>query len=420
MTGDVLDARGLPSSFDLLARDVLLNPHPTYRRLREQDPVHWNEGLGGWVLTSYADVSAALKDHETFSSRRVGKLVSSRVGSSTSALDRFVQLASGWMWMIDPPDHTRVRKLVAQGFTPRAVRRLQPLVDGVVADLVDEILERGEFDLISDFAYQLPAYVLADLFGIPRADVGLLKTWSDTMKIFLGGSPDLAASAGQAAAGLGQMMDYLTVMIRERRRQPKDDLVTHLVQAREENERLTEEELCSNLALVIGASYVTTMDMIGNGLLAMLTQAGEWERLKADPSLAMNAVDEVTRYDGPVQLTHRLLTRDVELRGRRMKAGQLAYLARAAANRDPARFPDPDRLDLTRRDNGHVGLGLGIHYCIGAGLAKVEGQSAFTAFARRVPDLSLQEGRAPVWRTDNLQFRGMVSFPASTGPAPGG
>jgi cytochrome P450 len=395
----------------LLTAEVLADPYPTYAELRRTRPVHWSDELHGWVVTGYDDVYGALRDHGRFSSDRIDRLLGSRVPEEAlPIIAPFVALASRWMWMVDPPDHTRVRRTFNHGFTPRAVRRLRPLIEETVGHLLDAVAERGSMDLVADFAYPLPATVLADVYGIPRADAPLLKEWSDAMKVFIGGTPDLAAMAGPAADSMREMMAYFTAVIAERRRTPGDDLVSALVHA-DEAEPLDPDSLCANLVLVLAASYATTQDMIGNGMLALLRQRAEWHRLQADPALLPGAIDEVLRYDGPVQLTHRVATEDIDLQGTRIRQGDLVYLFRAAANRDPRRFPHPDRVDVGRRDTGHVAFGAGIHYCIGAALARVEGVATLAALLRRMPAIELDPDAPAAYRADSLQFRGVRTLP---------
>ncbi|GAA4658180.1 cytochrome P450 [Streptomyces chumphonensis] len=403
------------SELKLLSHDVFVDPYPTYALLREHAPVHWDDQLHGYLLTRYDDVHAALRDHETFSSRRIGLLAARGGADPSPAMTRFVELASQWMWMLDPPEHTRVRKLMSQGFSPRDVRQVEPRVEGIVARLVDSLIERGSFDLIPDLSRAVPIGVLLALYGLPDEDGPLLTEWADTMKLFLGGAPDLLGTHGPAAQSLRQMMEYLGAVIAERRRDPGDDLISRLAQAEENGERLDDEELCSNLLLLLVATYETSVDMLGNGLRGLLAERDQWELLRAEPDRIPAAVDEILRWDGPVQLTHRLVTRDVELHGTTIRQGQLAYLVRGSANRDPAQFSDPDRLDVTRTETGHVALGTGVHYCIGAGLAKVEGAYALRELTRRIPDLRLDPERPYRWRADNLQFRGLATLPATTG-----
>lgn len=402
----------MTSSSTLLSADVLQDPYPAYRRLRETDPVHWAEELHGWVVTGYDDVYGALRAPDDFSSDRLDRLLGSRVSPQALAvIAPFVSLASRWMWMIDAPDHTRVRRVFNHGFTPRAVRRLRPLIEETVGTLLDAVAEQGRMDLIADFAYPLPATVLADVYGIPREDAPLLKQWSDAMKVFIGGTPDLAAMAGPAADSMREMMAYFTAVIAERRTDPGEDLVSALVHAQDPDGPLDPDSLCANLVLVLAASYATTQDMIGNGVLGLLRQRDEWRRLGQDPTLLPSAIDEVLRYDGPVQLTHRVATRDIELHGTAIAQGDLVYLIRAAANRDPLRFADPDRIDVGRRDTGHVAFGAGVHYCIGASLARVEGVATLQALLRRLPELELDPAAPAAYRADSLQFRGLRTLP---------
>lgn len=400
---------------ELLTKEVFVDPYPVYALLREKDPVHWDAQLNGWVITRYDDVYRGLRDHETFSSKRVGLLAARGGATPSTAMQQFIRLASGWMWMLDPPEHTRVRKLMNQGFSPRAVRNLEPMVSEIVTELVDAMVAKGEFDLVSDFGYAVPALVLCALYGLPRSDAPLITKWSDAIVLFLGGQPDLVASHGPAAESLTHMMSYLSDTIEQRRAAPGDDLISRLVRAEEDGDRLTDEELCSNLLLLIVATYETSIDLLGNGLLGMLSQRDQWELIKSEPSMIRAAVDEMLRYDGPVQLTHRLVTCDVELHGRKIDKGQLVYFMRGSANRDPAKFSNPDRLDITRTETGHVGLGAGVHYCIGAGLAKMEGEIALAELSSRIPELALFEDRPHQWRADNLQFRGLATLPAHTG-----
>lgn len=402
------------SGLKLLTEDVLTDPYPTYALLREHAPVHWDDDLGGFLLTRYDDVAAALRDHDTFSSRRIGLLAARGGANPSPAMRRFIELASQWMWMLDPPQHTRVRKLMNQGFSPRDVRLLEPRVAGIVSRLVDKLLDKGRFDLIPDLSYAVPAGVLLALYDLPETDGRLITEWCDTIKLFVGGAPDLLGTHGPATRSLEQMMDYLGAVIDERRRAPGTDLISRLTQAEEDGERLGDEELCSNLLLLLVATYETSVDMLGNGLRGLLTERDQWERIKAEPKLIPAAVDEILRWDGPVQLTHRLTTREVTLHGTTIEKGRLVYLVRGSANRDPAHFSDPDRIDVTRTETGHVALGTGVHYCIGAALAKLEGACALAELTRRMPDLALDESRPYRWRADNLQFRGLATLPGRT------
>lgn len=400
------------SSTDLLSTEVLENPYPTYHWLRANHPVHWDATLNGWLITRHDDVYAALRDPARFSSDRLEQMVSGRVSAEEKAqAEPLIRIAEQWMWMNDPPFHTTLRGLVNKGFTPRAISGMENDIAQIVDMLLEPHLPAGRMDVIADLAYPLPAYVLADLYGIPREDASLLKSWSDAMKVFIGGSPDLGSTAGNAAEGVREMMRYFNEAVDERRARPKDDLISRLVNAEHQGRLLTGEQVVANLVLVLAASYVTTMDMMGNGLLALLRSPDQWQRLCDDPELVPTAIDEILRYDGPVQLTHRRATQDIELRGQLIRENDILYLIRGAANRDPEQFPDPDRLDVGRKDTGHVAFGAGVHYCIGAALARMEGELALRAVLRRCPGLRLDPDRTHSWRADSLQFRGLRSLP---------
>jgi cytochrome P450 len=407
LTSDMAD-----KEINLLSGEVLENPYPTYAHLRATDPVRWDDSLQGWIVSRYDDVYGALRDPKHFSSDRVERLLASRVPEGTrSLIAPFVNLAAQWMWMLDPPQHTRLRRLMNKGFLPRAVQNLRPLIEETVNALLDKVVDQDRMDLIHDFAYPLPAIILADIYGIPRADADLLKRWSDALKVFIGGSPELSSTAADAIKSINEMMVYFRQAIAERRTAPRDDLISRLVQTEDGGEFLSETELCSNLLLVLAASYVTTMDMIGNGMLALLQQRPQWNLLRFQPDLVPIAIDELLRYDGPVQLTHRLATEDIELRGRRIRKGDIVYLLRASANRDAERFFEPDRVDVTRRDIGHVAFGAGVHYCLGAVLARQEGEVAFGELLRRFPTIQFDPQANVIRRADTLQFRGLRTLP---------
>ncbi|NUT47098.1 MAG: cytochrome P450 [Saccharothrix sp.] len=402
---------------DLLSPDALADPYPLYRRMREHTPVFWDERLKGWVVTRYEDVHAASTDPARYSSdRRVEKLISSRVPPEfAEEVDPLVRMTTQWVSMSDPPVQTRLRRHLQRAFNPRTVAALEPYITEVVRELLDavraDVREHGRADLMARFAHPLPALIMADLFGFPRADAELLKRWWDALKVFFGGSPDPAGGFGAAMAGLDEMVKYFTAVVAEKRARPDDGFVSHLVAVDQDGGFLGDEELYANLVFVLGASYSTTMDLIGNGVHGLLTQHDQWRRLVDRPELAAKAVEEVLRFDGPVQVTQRVTTRGVELRGTRIAADESVFLVRGSANRDPARFPEPDRLDLDREPSGHVAFGVGAHYCVGAVLARMVGRIAFTELVRGVPDLRLDPSTPARWRADTLQFRGLGSLP---------
>jgi cytochrome P450 len=416
---------------DLFGHDFLVDPYPTYAQLREHEPVHWDDRLNGWVVTRHADVYAAHLDPATFSSHRLGAMVSNRVGPDASdEMKHFMDIAPEWMLFRDPPDHTRVRKLLMTEFRPADIRSMRARIDGIVATVVDDLLAAQSFDLVSDFGYKLPGRVLAAQYGLPLSDGEVLTDWwyeiRNMQRVFLGADPlTVAPSGGPVAVAFGELIPYLGELVEDRLRAPRDDLVTKIIgfaKARQpaSTDKLSDAEMFAHLMLLPLASFGTTMDLVTNGLLGLMQQREQWELLKARPELVFDTVEEVLRFDASVQLTHRLVTRDVEIAGTPVARGELIYLVRGAANRDPERWPDPGRIDITRSDSRHVGFGVGIHRCLGAPLAQLVTAAAYTALSTRVPDLHLDEGRTHSWKADTPQFRGLTSLPAHIGDSPVG
>jgi cytochrome P450 len=411
---------------DLFSQEFLIDPYPTYAELRDREPAHWDGKLNGWVITRHADVYAAHLDPETYSSHRLGVMVSDRVDErSSDEMKLFMEIAPEWMLFRDPPYHTRVRKLMFKEFRTGDIRRMRPQIEGIVDRLVDGLLAKGEFDLVRDFCYQLPGRVLAAQYGLAGDDGIMLTDWwyeiRNMQRVFLGADPLHVAPAGSpVATAFAEMVPFLHELIAERRRSPKDDLVSRVIELAERGdpktgEWLAESEMFAHLLLLPLASFGTTMDLMANGLLGLLEQRDQWELLRSDPRLAPAAVEEVLRYDASVQLTHRLATKDIEIAGQPIPAGDLVYLVRGAANRDPRRWTNPDRIDITRRDSGHVGFGVGIHHCLGAGMARAVTAVAYAALARRVPDLDLDRSRPHEWKADTPQFRGLTTLFAHSG-----
>jgi len=360
------------------------NPYPLYQQLRESDPIHWSELLDGWVLTRYDDVVAVLKDPRFSADRR-------------RARNRFVQQAliaqeqagplaqANTMLSSDPPEHTRLRGLVSKAFTFKAVEAMRPRIQQIVDELLDGVQDKGRMDVIWDVGYPLPVIVIAELLGVPSERRDTFKRWSDDIVATLGGPlvpPEVQERGRQSAQ---EMAQYFRSVIEERRTAPRDDLLSALIAADERGELLSEEELLATCILLLAAGNETTTNLIGNGMLALLRNPDQLERLRADPSLTESAVEELLRYDGPVQATGRVATEDIEVGGKVIEEGQLAFCMLAAANRDPAQFPSPDALDIARRDNKHIAFGFGIHFCLGAPLARAEAQIAFSTLLRRIP-----------------------------------
>ncbi len=362
-------------AFDLTSSQMLANPYPTYQKLRETDPVHRMRLVDGWVLTRYDDVQAMLLDHQRFSNWGAG------AGDRQYTRDRS-------MLDLDPPDHTRLRSLVSKAFTPRSVAALEPRIEEIVEGLLDGVDGEGRFDLIDSFAFPLPVIVIAEMLGVPAQDLEQFKEWSNDIVISL--EPILSREQrDQFRRSEQELYEYFEGIIALRRENPEDDLVSALLAAEEEGDRLSHGELLATLLLLLVAGNETTRNLIGNGMLALLRNPEEMSRLKEQPELIDPAIDELLRYDSPVQLDGRTLLEDVEMGGKRMRAGQQVVGVVGAANRDPAAFSNPDRLDIRRQEKSHISFGRGIHYCLGASLAKLEGRIAITSLLRRFSSIRL-------------------------------
>jgi cytochrome P450 len=386
---------------DLLAAEVVADPHPTFARLREQDPVHWSERHRAWVLTRYDDISACFRDLR-LSSDRASPLA--RVSEEVDAEDPVVSVLARWMVFRDPPDHTRVRRALRPAFTPPAIDALRATIERTVDELFESLPE--EFDFLSEFAVPLPAIVIAELLGVPPEDHDRFRVWSQDLAtlVFASGRPDRHRRGREA---LGALANYLGDQLRRRRAQPADDLLGTLATMRAAGE-LTAEEAVANAVLLLFAGHETTTGLLGNGLAVLLMHPRELQRLRADRSLIPSAVEELLRYEGPSKLMPRWAVEQVELRGRRIAPGDLVYLVQAAGNRDPEQFSEPDRLDLARNPNAHLGFGYGMHYCLGAPLARLETAIALSRLLDRWDGIELARD-LPRWNP-NLLGRAVESL----------
>jgi pimeloyl-[acyl-carrier protein] synthase len=401
-------------AFNPFLPEVHEDPYPLYHRLRAEDPVH-RSPLGFWVLTRHADVLAVLRDPRmSRDPRRSERVALLRASAEVDELLAAEEAAPS-MLFVDPPDHTRLRTLVNKAFTPAAVERLRPRVEELVAGLLDEAAGTGAMDVVEGLAYPLPVTVICELFGVPEADRDRFRAWSRGLVHLL--DPLVASDALERALRARQALrGYLGGLIAERRAHPAGDLLTALIAAEDQGHQLTEAELVSMCVLLLVAGHETTVNLIANGMLALLRDPEARARLQADPALARGAVEELLRYDSPVQFTSRHALEDLDVGGRRVRAGETVVAVLGAANRDPAQFPDPDRLDLARAPNRHLAFGGGIHFCLGAPLARMEAAVAIPAMLARLPGLAL--GPAPPVRRDTVTLRGLSSLPV-TFQAPG-
>jgi cytochrome P450 len=388
---------------------MLADPYPYYAHLRSTDPVHWADQFGGWVLTRYADVITVLRSPDASSERTAAARL--QVEPEFQAI---YEIRSHAMLNADAPRHTRLRLLVNKAFTPKTVEELAPFIRKFVDEALGAAQARGRMNVMTDLAFPLPATVIAEMLGVPPVDRDRFKKWSDDSIASVGNLPSNLSPEvlRKSITAMEQLQNYFKGIIAQRRAEPRDDLISALVKAQEEGDRLSEEELLANSALLLNAGHETTTNLIGNGTLALLRHPDQMRRLRDDPSLIHSGIEELLRYDSPVQFTSRVLKADMEISGKLMKAGQTVLLLLGAANRDPGQFPDPDRLDVGRTDNKHVAFGLGSHFCLGAPLARLEGRIVFEAMLHRIPNMRL-DGPPPRYR-QNFNLRGLESLDITT------
>ncbi|MCS3726847.1 cytochrome P450 [Bradyrhizobium betae] len=409
MNEQVQPAGGDPL-FNPLAPDFIRDPYPHYDRLRTLDPIHVTP-FGQFVASRHADVSLVMRD------KRFGKdfVERSKRRYSPAIMDEPVfRSMSHWMLQADPPDHTRLRGLVVKAFTARRVEDMRPRIQEIVDQAIDAVIDRGHMDLIEDFAFRLPVTIICDMLGIPE----------DHREVFYKSSRDggrlldpVPLSKEEIAKGnAGNMMAqmYFQQLFELRRKTPGDDLITQLVQAEEDGNKLSNEELTANIILLFGAGHETTVNLIGNGLLALHRNPDQLALLKARPDLMVGAIEEFLRYDSSVQMTGRVALEDIEdLGGKQIPKGETVLCLLGSANRDPAVYPDrPDRLDITRPNVRPLSFGGGIHFCLGAQLARIEAEIAIATLLRRLPDLRIDDVENPKWRS-TFVLRGLTELPAS-------
>jgi cytochrome P450 len=402
--------RHAPLAFDPSDPEFRRNPYPRYAELRESPVLHPGT-FGLWVLTRHADVQAALRDSRLSSHPRHS------VGERRAQRQQIPILGDGGleiMLVADPPDHTRLRRLASKAFTPRAVEQLRPRVTSLVDGLLDEALERGEFDLMHHLAEPLPVMVICDLLGVPVEDQEQFKPWSTAIARML--DPDVdASSLGGAIPAVVGFVQYFAGLIQQRRADPRDDLLTALIAAEADGDKLSQQELFAMVILLFVAGHETTTNLLGNGTLALLRNPDQWAGLQANPDLAVPGTDELLRYDSPVQATARVATCDLEINGIPLAKGEGVVCGLAAANRDPRYVDDPERLGLSRGAPTHLSFGNGMHHCLGAPLARLEGQVVFRALATRCASLELVEPDPPY--RDHFILRGLESLPVRARPA---
>ncbi|WP_341644338.1 cytochrome P450 [Thauera sp. SDU_THAU2] len=409
---------GLPA-FDA---GFLRDPYPAYRALREAGPLHWCEDFfqGAWLVTRHADVERVLRDPR-FSSQRTGGWVKRAEGLDAAhggayaaaraqgGLDRFQRLFSRAMVFLDAPDHTRLRRAMLGGFHPATIRALAPEIERLADGILDGLDGGQGFDFIEAVARPLPSRVIGLMLGIDRADEAQFIAWSEELAVFIGAVRPEVEQLQRAQRSLLQLVRYFDALIEARRRVPGTDLVSRLVQAEQQGLVRADGELLAQCAMLLFAGHETTRNLLGNGLFTLLSHPGQWAALCAQPDGIGAAVREILRYDSPVQYTGRRVSREIELHGRTLRRGELLIALIGSANRDPARYTDPERFDITRGEGSHLAFGSGPHVCIGAGLSMLEADITLRALMRRWPDLRLADAEPP-WN-GNAALRGLLRLP---------
>lgn len=400
---------------DLLSPEAVRDPYPLLAALREADPVHWSARHRAWLITRHDDCAAAHTDRRLSSDRMTPMLARLRERRASPQLIAMVSVLAGWMTFRDGEDHRRLRRLVNRAFTPRVVAQMRDRILAITDELIDELPGSGEIDLVAAFAYPLPAIVIAEMLGVPSADRDRFKAWSADISSLVFGAVDDPDRHDRAESGMTELVEYFEGLIEASPGHGDETLLDHLVRVRtEDGDALSRNELLAMCTLLLFGGHETTTNLLGSGLLALLRNPVQRRRLLDDPALAAPAVEELMRFDGPSRLSVRVAAEPLELRGRSIEPGDRVFLMIGAANRDPERFEEPDVLDVGRTPNQQIGFGLGPHYCLGAPLARLEGQIAIPRLLGRLPDLRLDEAAELSWRP-TLLSRSLVALPARRG-----
>jgi cytochrome P450 len=394
----------------LLEPEVLANPYPLYHKLRTEDPVHWDRFLHTWVVTRYPDVLNVL---HSFSADRT-PTPEQLTAMGLSGLNPIAKVMVKQMLFMDAPAHTRLRGLASAAFTPAKVEVLRGHIQEIADDLLDRVQGRGQMDIIADFAAPMPAIVTAEMLGVPTEDHEDLKKWSADFAEMLGNFQHNPDRLPRVLESTNNLTTYFQAAIEKTRQHRREGLIHSFMTAEINGDRLTDEEIVANCIVVMVGGQETTTNLIGNGLLTLMRNREQLERLRDTPSLIPSAVEELLRYESPSQHTGRIAREDVQIGGKEIKKGQAVMAIMAAANRDPKRFPDPDELILDRKDNKHLAFGWSSHFCFGAPLARMEGQIAFETVLRRLPNLELSPGPL-TWR-NNSGLRGLMALPVTFAP----
>ena len=398
----------------LVSDEFVRDPYPTLARLREIDPVHWSESIGGWILTRYDDILATFKDVGAYSNEgRLGRAAEYLPTEARIRLGAFeAHYRTKGLLHSDPPDHTRLRRLVLRAFSPRVIGVMRPRIQQIVDELVDGVADAGRMEVIKELAFTVPVTVLAGLLGAPASNSPMFRDWADRLLAFQGMNRPAESLLLAAQDALLEARQYLAKLIVERRSEPGTDLISLMACPGDNAESLSDAEIINTGITLLVAGHETTTSLIGNGLHALLSHPAQWAEVKSDKALVGPAIEEILRFESPVARQPRLLKRDVELRGRRLRAGQMVFQMLGSANRDPTQFRDPDSFDIHRDPNRHIAFGHGIHFCIGAPLSRAEGEIVFRTVIDRLPDIRLTE-LTPDWDVTKPNSRVLRSLPVA-------
>jgi cytochrome P450 len=402
------------ASFDefLVSSEFLSNPYPALHQLLEQDPVHWSNSIGGWIVTRYDDVAPTFRNVTFYSNEeRLAGVVEYLPTESRAKFKTFEDyFRAKSLLHSDPPDHTRLRALITKVFNATRVEAMRTRIQTIVNDLLDSTQSAGRMEVIKDLATPLPVKVIGGILGVPVSDQPHVKEWADGLLAFQGVNKPGEAILERSQNAVVGIRDYMGRLIEEKRRNPADDVLSYLLAVESEGEKLSTQELVYTCITLLVAGHETTTSLIGNGLYTILAHPDQWRMLQSNPSLLTSAIEEMLRFESPVARQPRLLKQDTELGGKQLRKGQMVFQMLNAANRDPAYFTDPDQFDIQREKNRHVAFGMGIHFCVGAMLARTEGQIVFRTILQRLPRIELIDD-APDWDLDKPNSRMLRTLP---------
>jgi cytochrome P450 len=398
-------------TYDLFSPEALANPYALYKTMRDHDPVYYSEALGYWFLTRYQDVEAALKD-ERLSADRSSLFIQQIGNLDISLIQNFLRLASGMMIEMDPPMHTKFRKMSNQGFTTRALESWRSIIQSTTDRLLDKVQHQGYMDIVEDLSVPLPALIIADIFGVPAQDQANLIQWAMDIGTFWGapGGEQIETLAKKADAAAVQFTGLMDTLIEQRRQNPGTDMISLLTVAYEA-QGFDLKQLPSLCILILNAGHLTTTDLIPNGIAALLNHPEQLAKLRANPTLINTAIEEMIRFDTPAPFVFRIAKQDICIDGKIIPQGSVVGLGLGAANHDPVKFSQPDTFDITRTPNEHLGFGPGVHFCLGAVLARMELQICFQTVLKRMPNLRVNPDQASMLKHTSLVFKGYETLP---------